>query len=227
VGAFDPATVPSDPLEWRPQFALSSRRPLPIRDPIVEPLWSGWRVLVHFDAAHPDEARLLDAFGDDVSASEPAVIEELGRAVLAVDAVIDGILTRQATQPGEGVAVLHEARLNTTAFFLSRDPGVEVERRGPSDPSPVALVCLDLLRVDGHSLLDLPLLERKRLLEGVVSGGERVRVSPYTRPPVEQWVASWKASGFKGAMLKAANGRYVPGRASPDWTPITRVGRGG
>lgn len=222
----DRTIVASDPLEWRPQVALDTRRPSPITDPIVEPLWSGWRVLAHFDSAHPDRIRLIDTFGDDVAETEPAVVAELSRAVLAVDAVIDAILTHQATRTGEGVAVLHEANINPTNVFLSRDPGIDVERRITSEPSPVALVCIDLLKVDGESLLDLPLLERKRLLEGLIQASELVRVSPFTRPPAEPWVASWKASGFKGAMLKAANGRYTPGGQSPDWVRLTRLRHG-
>lgn len=216
-------SIPDDPLEWRPQVALPTRRPSPITDPIVEPLWSGWRVLLHFDSARPEEVRLIDAFGDDVAPTEAAVAAEAGRAVLATDAVIDGILTHQATRTGEGVAVLHDAALNPTSVLFSRDPGIDVERRISSEESPVALVCIDLLRVDGQSVLDLPLLERKRLLESLIAASELVRVSPFTRPPAEQWVASWKAAGFKGAMLKAVNSRYTPGSQSADWVPLTRL----
>jgi bifunctional non-homologous end joining protein LigD len=213
----------TDPLQWRPQVALPTRRPSPVTDPIVEPIWSGWRVLAHFDAARPEATQLIDVFGDDVASTEPEVVAELAGAVLAIDAVIDGILTQQATRSGEGIAVLHDAHLNPTNVLMSREPRVDVERRAAAEQSPVALVCLDLLRVDGQSLLDLPLLERKRLLEGVIGASELVRISPFTRPPVEQWVASWKAAGFKGAMLKAANSRYTPGRQSPDWVPVTRL----
>ena len=87
----------------------------------------------------------------------------------------------------------------------------------------LAFVAVDLLVVDGQSLLDLPLLERKRLLESIIVPSERVRVSPYTRPPVDPWVASWKGAGLKGAIIKAANGRYSPGAEVSDWLTITRI----
>ena len=204
-------------------MAVSSNRHAPITDPIVEPLWSGWRVLVHFDSAQPLAVKLIDQFGDNVADTEPDVVAELSDAILAVDAIIDGILTAQATRSAEGVAVFHDAHLNATNVFMARKPDVDIERPGIDDPTPVALVCLDLLRVDGQDLLDVPLLERRRILEGLVRGGDLVRVSPFTRPPVDSWVASWKAAGFKGAMLKSANGRYVPGRQTTDWVPLTRL----
>jgi bifunctional non-homologous end joining protein LigD len=74
------------------------------------------------------------------------------------------------------------------------------------------------LSLDGQSLLDLPLLERKRLLDSVVVGSDLVRASPYVRPPLERWLPSWQAVGFKGAVLKAANSRYEPGLATDQWT---------
>ena len=81
----------------------------------------------------------------------------------------------------------------------------------------VAFVAVDLLRLDGEELLDVPLLERKRLLEQVVAAGDLVRVTPFVRPPLEGWLNSWKAAGFAGAILKAANSRYVPGRETDEW----------
>ena len=84
----------------------------------------------------------------------------------------------------------------------------------------MAFVAVDLLRVDGQDLLGVPLLERKRLLEGVVRPSTLVRVSPFTRPPLSQWLATWKASGFSGAILKAANGPYEPGSVARDWAYV-------
>ena len=64
----------------------------------------------------------------------------------------------------------------------------------------------------GLSLLRLELVQ-----------GDRVRVSVLCRPPVDAWVATWQASGLRGAMLKAANGRYIPGDRTPEWREVTKV----
>jgi hypothetical protein len=222
---------------WRPQVPLATRRAPTIRDPILEPLWSGTRVLVHFEAAipsadedetsasHPEPRllRLVDEKGRDVTAGEPVVVRELGLAVLALDAVVDGILTTQATRGSEGTSIVHRPQVSRGSVFLPRDAGIDVVRPGDDRELVMAFVAIDLLRLDGQPLLDLPLLERKRLLEAVVDPSERVRVSVFTRPPVDPWVASWKAAGFRGAMLKGANGRYEPGGYAADWTEVTRL----
>ncbi len=218
--------IPRDPLDWRPQVPLLTRRAPAISDPIVEPLWSGTRTLLHYEAGPdglPRRLALIDSDGQDVTAREPSLADEIGRSILAHDAVVDGILTVQATRSGEGASIIHQAAIGRGSIFMPRDAGIDVERKDAYPDQVLAFVALDLLQVDGQPLFDLPLLERKRILESLVAQDERVRVAPYTRPPVDPWIASWKGAGFKGAMLKAANGRYSPGGYAPDWTAVTRL----
>ncbi len=77
---------------------------------------------------------------------------------------------------------------------------------------------IDLLWLDGEWLLDVPLLERKRLLEAIVPGDDLVRASPYVRPPIDTWIGSWRAQGFPGLSFRSANSPYRPGETAPDWT---------
>jgi ATP-dependent DNA ligase len=81
----------------------------------------------------------------------------------------------------------------------------------------VNLVAVDLLWLDGEWLLDVPLLERKRLLESILPGDALVRTGTYVRPPLATWVGSWRAQGFRGLAYKAANSRYRPGEKASDW----------
>jgi bifunctional non-homologous end joining protein LigD len=215
--------IPTDPLAWRPLRPLVTRVPVTVTDPIVEPLWTGTRVLHHFEAASSQPVCVIDGQGDDVTLALPEVVRQLVVAIEADDAVVDGVLTTEATRSGEGTAPIQESRSSTMGFLMSREATVEVLRKDKDLDHVVALVAVDLLRIDGEPLLDIPLLERKRLLEGVVVPSDRVRVSVYTRPPVDAWVASWKAAGLRGAMLKGANSRYVPGGYSADWRTVTQI----
>ena len=81
----------------------------------------------------------------------------------------------------------------------------------------VNLVATDLLWLDGEWLLDVPLLERKRLLEAVIPGDDMVRPGPYVQPPYGTWVGSWRSQGFSGLTFKEANSRYRPGETSAEW----------
>ncbi len=78
----------------------------------------------------------------------------------------------------------------------------------------------DLLRIDGDSLLDVPLLERKRLLDSVIDPVDLVRVGAYVRPPLETWIGTWRRLGFLGLSFRAANSRYHPGEKHDDWTLV-------
>jgi bifunctional non-homologous end joining protein LigD len=224
-----PPRTPDDPLDWRPQEPLVTRVAVTIRDPIVEPLWSGTRVLVHVDTrgdaeGHGPTVRVIERSGLELTIEEPGLAASLGAAVLARDVVMDGILTTQATRGTAGMAIVPEARLSVMDTMFSRNPGIEIRRPGTGDVLPEeAFVAVDLLRVDGQSLLDVPLLERKRLLESVIEQGPLVRVSVFCRPPVDPWVASWQSAGLRGAMMKSANGRYIPGDRTPEWRTLTRV----
>ena len=86
-----------------------------------------------------------------------------------------------------------------------------------------SLMAVDLLRVDGASLLDVPLLERKRLLESVIAAGPLLRLSSHVRPPVDPWVATWKSMGLAGGILKAANSRYHPSEDTIEWRVVKRL----
>ncbi len=66
-------------------------------------------------------------------------------------------------------------------------------------------------------MLDIPLLERRRLLESVLVESDLVRIGAFVRPPIETWVGSWRTQGFEGLTYKAANSRYLPGRPNDDW----------
>ena len=81
----------------------------------------------------------------------------------------------------------------------------------------VSFVATDLLWLDDTSLLDVPLLERRRLLESVLLESDVVRVGAFVRPPIESWVESWRSMGFSGLTYKAANSRYLPGESNSDW----------
>jgi ATP-dependent DNA ligase len=218
-------SIPTDPIEWRPQIPRPAAKSRAVVDPIIEPLWEGVHVLAHaqIDGVRPD-VRLIDDQGYDVGREFAAIEEALAQDVAAGQAVLDGWLTNQATRTGEGLALVPMEPPRGMGLFRAPKPGLP--RIVPHDrPTTIAFVAVDLLLLDGQVLFDLPLLERKRLLDSVIVGSELVRTSPYVRPPLERWLPSWNAVGFTGAMLKAANSRYVPGGLAEDWSVAQPLAR--
>lgn len=225
-------TVPTNPREWRPQKPRRARYTQVI-DPIVEPLWSGTRVLAHFqDSENLDEwgsVEVLDEYGDDAALDAPQAVEQLRRQIRARSAVVDGVLTKEATAGGENTAIRMFPTVNPVRkFFLggnAAESDVKYEPRGPRREGPPAFVAVDLLSVDGERLFDVALLERKRILESLIEESELVRLSPWARPPIRSWFNTWRSAGFRGMILKGSNSRYRPGEETPDWALVERMPR--
>jgi len=90
---------------------------------------------------------------------------------------------------------------------------------------PVALVIFDLLWLDGRTLLDEPLEERRKLLEGL--GLEHpfllARVEKSTGPDdLDRIFAETRARGNEGLMVKDPLSPYTPGRRGLAWLKLKR-----
>jgi len=202
-----------------------------IPEPVVEPLWSGLRVIA---AAQGDTGVLLHE-GDELIGQEH-LTHALARTVAAsADGVIlDAYITKQVSGEDTGLRPgimpmpsisklltrsLVGGRVLDRAQQAEDDKADRAAQRFEEDDR-VNLVAVDLLWLDGEWLLDVPLLERKRHLAAVLPGDPIVRASMYVRPPIETWIGSWRAMGFRGLAFKGANSRYRPGEVAPDWTTM-------
>lgn len=215
------------------QLQLPGRQaPRDIPDAIVEPAWGGVRVVV---ARTPDEAtpfvrgEVVEVPGD----LRRALLE----AITAEGAVIEGHLTTEAFRLGEG-AMPEPPRLVRPSILVPP----ALRRRTRDDPAmrsrehagrelasgrvalealargePHALVATDLLWLDGQSLEDIPLLERKRWLEAILLPSHLVRVTPFVRPTAAPTLATWGPLKLAELSYLAANSRYLAGRENPDW----------
>jgi len=235
----------SDPRDvaaaWRPQFP-GRVGPRDIRDAIVEPDWAGLRVV----AALGSHGAEVYRYGDRIDV--PRELERaLAAAFDAVDAVIEGHLTTAAFEDGVGAYPAAEP-VGRPIFSLPRffrgsakeDPyvfGRIHQAKSESDAPGIldalaagerhAFVAVDLLWLDGQALDDVPLLERKRLLDTVLAPSLLVRVTPFVRPvSAQRTLITWGTLGFGALSWRAANGRYLAGRENPDWAiaPTPRTG---
>ncbi len=231
----EPAPVPDDPLDWAPMRAYRGRRTFDIRDPLLEPLWSGTRALAHLstgpEAEPPVTVALIEETGVDVAPGLPLLAAAMGDAFMALDAIVDGVISRQVMLDGVGAAAIPEVHSRPTQMFLRSSIDFDVKARNVIDRVDAeaekidGFVAVDLLALDGTDLLDVPLLERKRLLESIIAPGPLVRLSGHVRPPIDSWIATWKAMGLRGGILKSANSRYHPNDDTIEWRIVERLDR--
>jgi ATP dependent DNA ligase domain len=216
-GATDPREVLAT---LRPQ-AYGNSGPQKIRDPLVEPLWVGVRILTAVDAGG---ATLVDADGDPVPGMA-TIAESLAESLRADGVVLDGFLTKQTAHAAAVVVWPDEMPSVGRLVGLRNNRAVDtvtlkeeaLAARSFASEEAVSFVATDLLWLDDTSLLDVPLLERRRLLESAIAESDVVRVGAFVRPPIDSWVSSWRSMGFAGLTYKAANSRYLPGKPNPDW----------
>jgi hypothetical protein len=229
-----PQSSSSHPHSWRP-MAFGVRDPKHIRDPLCEPLWAGRRALIHVG---PYGVTIRDETAAEVEGFDD-LREAVRGASRAIELVLDGYLmpgplrSNPVADTAPGADSMVTPATITRQMFLGgggRNPRrdaielAEARRVELTPDGPSAYVAIDLLWLDGESLLHVPLLERRRLLESALAEADSVRHSMAVRPPVEAWYAQWKALGIREFAIKDANSRYTPGGASNDWTtaPIPR-----
>jgi ATP-dependent DNA ligase len=227
VQTLDPVSVA---VEWRPQRYAHGLSGLQV-DAVVEPFWGGPRLLA---AIGPGAATLVHN-GRPIPARSD-LVEALAASLSADAVVIEGHVTAEAFGTGEGafpvsemptgnllrmvvgplVPGRRERALRAAAAARAREEEQEATALAVVDgPEQVAFVATDLLWLDGESLLDVPLLERKRLLEGSISQSYLVRLTTYVQVTSHASLVAWRSLGFTHLVYRATNGRYLPGEVNP------------
>jgi ATP-dependent DNA ligase len=180
-------------------------------DWLFEPLWPGQRLMARVERR---TVVLTDEMGraTDVELDEAA--EVIGAAVLADQALVDGVWS---AQPFVGDGSLARQWAETLA-----EQGIAGEVPDPlASERRRAFVAVDLVELDGEPLHDVPFQERRRLLESVIDEGVQVRLSPVVKHPLGGWLIGWRANGFTHYLAKHMNSRYLPGERNDDWLKLS------
>ncbi|MFB9238877.1 ATP-dependent DNA ligase [Plantactinospora siamensis] len=165
---------------------------------LLEPKFDGFRVLAFRDSRG---VYLQSRAGRPLHGYFPEVVEAVAAAVPA-GSVLDGELVVWA---GDRTSF---ARLQQRLSAGGRLPGLA--RRHPAH-----VVCFDLLEHPGEVLLDRPLTYRRKALAGLLAAAPpQLALCPQTTDPdvAARWLADWVPVGVEGLLVKAAAGRYRPGR---------------
>ena len=200
-----PASLDGDPKNWlllrkdaddgaagrryQPMLATSSDR-LPSGEGwVFEPKWDGFRAIVTISGG---EVTLTSRNGNDLTERFRAAARAAAHAITTPDAVLDG----------EICVLDHEGR---SRFSLLQESG-----------GTVVLVLFDVLEVDSVAVVDEPLAERRKQLEGIVGPSSEVFVSPQFDDGAALLAAA-RDQELEGVVAKKTDSSYKPGRRSTDW----------
>ena len=196
-----PRTV-AKPAFIEPMLATLVAAPFDDPDWLFEVKWDGFRVEAVVDAGgarlwtrgEQDAARYFGPFLDPPTwiAARAAVVDG---EVIALD------------DRGEPDFALLQARIKGRA-----EPA--------ATSNPFLYEVFDLLHLDGRSLIDEPLEERRRLLADVIRPDPRVRLSEHIEADGIAFFEAAKTRGLEGIMAKDRRSPYLPGKRTLTWQKI-------
>ena len=148
---------------------------------------------------------------ENITHQYPEIVEQLSKALKGTDAIVEGEVV--AYDPKTD-------RLHPFQLLMRRRRKYEIEAYAKK--IPVACFLFDLLYVNGTSLLDTSLRERRAALEKHVKEHRpTIRHAGYvvTEEPaeIESYFAEALKKGSEGVLIKSAQGPYRAGRRGWQW----------
>ena len=172
--------------------------------------WDGVRAVAHVDAGH---LTLTGRNGTDFTGRYPE-LRDMAHALGSRRVILDG----------EVVAFDSEGRPSferlQSRMHLASDSQVRRRMR----EVPVLYMAFDLLWLEGHSTLDLPYRDRRRLLEQLELGGPCWRAPAHREGDGSALLRASAEQGLEGIVAKRLDSPYEPGRRSSAWIKVKNHG---
>lgn len=87
---------------------------------------------------------------------------------------------------------------------------------------PATIIIFDILELNGESLLDKTLMERKRLLTETIQEGKHILMSNYVETHGEDYYKAVIKKGLEGIIAKKKSSKYIQGRSN-NWLKFKNV----
>jgi bifunctional non-homologous end joining protein LigD len=202
-----------------PMLATLTDRAFDDPDWLFEVKWDGYRTQA---VVRERTTRIYTRRGLDAATYFPHLLPLPGAWIVADSAVVDGevVALDEEGRPDFGLL-----QLRISEATGGRVPGVRGRVAAAEDGkerqrAPLVYQVFDLLYLDGRSLLDVPLEDRKRLLRSVLRDHPSVRYAAHIVGDGRAFYDAVAAQGLEGMVAKHRRSRYEPGRRSPAWLKI-------
>ncbi len=185
-----------------PMAATLADRAFRDEDWLFEVKWDGYRLEAHL---RDGVVRTFTRNGKDGSTYFPRLLDPPSW-IAASEAIVDG-----------EVVAIGDNGLPDFSLLQER-----IGVKGPDGRAASELVyqVFDLLYLDGRSLLQVPLEDRKRLLRSVIRENARVRFASHVETEGVAFLEACAAQGLEGAIAKHRRSRYEPGTRSRAWLKL-------
>ncbi|ETK37723.1 non-homologous end-joining DNA ligase [Microbispora sp. ATCC PTA-5024] len=171
--------------------------------------WDGVRALAYVENR---ALRLVSRNGHDITTAYPELYAMAG-ATGGRDVVLDGEIVAfdEAGRPSFGALQprMHQRQPARIAQLVAS--------------VPVTFLAFDVLHVGAAPAIAMPYVERRGLLEGILTPGPRWQVPVWFAHAGRTALESSRRLGLEGIVAKRLDSPYRPGRRSPDWTKVKNV----
>ncbi|MCW1300968.1 MAG: non-homologous end-joining DNA ligase [Candidatus Nanoarchaeia archaeon] len=191
----------------KPMLAFSAR-PFDSEQYLFEIKYDGTRTIVYIDK-EKERVKFLNRRGLFFEKRYPEILKELPNAFLGNKGILDG-----------EIVVLDGEKPNFWKLQEREHTSDELRIELLSKLSPATLFIFDILYKDGKSLLEFPLIERKRILGECVTEGERVKLTRFIIGGGIKFFEEVAKKGFEGIMAKKIDSPYLIGERSKYWLKI-------
>jgi bifunctional non-homologous end joining protein LigD len=190
---------------YKPMLAQSAQAPFNSKDWIFEIKWDGIRAVSYINA----ELSLKSRNDNELKHNFPE-LEELKD--LAGNAVLDG-----------EIVVMKEGRADFQALLERSKTASPRDIEYAAQRLPATYVVFDILEKDDQPLINLPLIERKKILKQRVKEGKHVVLSVFVEEEGKLYYDAALKMGVEGIMAKKKNSPYQPGFRSNNWLKIKKL----
>jgi DNA ligase-1 len=176
----------------------------------IEWKFDGARVQIHKDEG---KIRIFSRRLEDVTASLPEIVQAAKNQIQAKSAILDGeaVATGQDGRPMAFQEILKRFRRKYNVEKLASQ-------------IPLRLFLFDLIYLDGKSVVDLSLLERRALLAQIADPSLLADQTLSDDPEVaEKIYRTALEAGHEGLMIKNPASIYSPGKRGKNWLKIKPV----
>jgi bifunctional non-homologous end joining protein LigD len=179
----------------KPMLANIYEKPFDDLDWIFEVKWDGYRAIAEINK---EEIKLYSRNGLSFLRLYPAVAEELKK--IKEDVILDGEIV-----------------------VLNKDNKPDFQKLQQYDNNPsltILYYVFDCLHYNGKSLINLPLLERKKIAEKVLVKSKILKFSDHVLQSGVEFFSKVIQMDLEGMIAKRASSLYYPGKRTKDWLKI-------
>ena len=176
-------------------LARETELPFDDKDWLFEIKWDGYRAISEINQG---KVELYSRNGNSFNTSYPVVLHALEK--MKTDLVLDGEIV---VLNGDGKSDFQK-----------------LQHYEDNTQYPICYYVFDVLSVNGSNTTNLPLIERKKLLQKIIPKGQVIKYSDHIG---EHGKAFFEAAGKKdmeGIMAKKADSLYYPGTRTNEWLKI-------